>query len=65
MSIETQAILRALCESPPLLTDLPESRLFDQAALTLPVNTPKLSLQQKLGHIYEDALALLLKASDG
>lgn len=56
-------ILQSLIDSPLLLGDLPEASAFDQGALVLPGVIPALNLDQKLGHLYEEALAVLLDAS--
>ncbi|MBG7609208.1 MAG: DUF1853 family protein [Verrucomicrobia bacterium] len=57
-------ILQSLIHSPLLLLgDLPEAPAFDQSTLTLSSSPTTLNLNQKLGHLYEDALAILLEAS--
>ncbi len=58
-----QPILQSLISSPLLLGDLPEAPVFDQTTLSLPSFETPLNLDQKLGHLYEDALAILLEAS--
>ena len=62
--MSAELILQAICDCPILVGDCPEAESFDRADLILPANSAKLSLDQKLGHIYEDALELVLKASD-
>ena len=58
------ALYRSLIEGPLLLSDLPEAVSFPQRELALPEGElPPLNLAQKLGHLYEDALAVLLEAS--
>ncbi|MGJ8695647.1 MAG: DUF1853 family protein [Verrucomicrobiaceae bacterium] len=59
----TLLILNSLIHSSPLITHLPEASSFPHHSLSLPTEPPDLNLQQKLGHLYEDALALLLNAS--
>lgn len=56
-------LLQSLITGPLLVGDLPEAPTFPHQNLTLPASFPDLNLQQKLGHLYEDALALLLKSS--
>lgn len=60
----TQALLDSLQRGPLLVGNLPESSTFPFQNLTIPPGHPNLNLQQKLGHLYEDALALLLDHSD-
>jgi len=69
--IYTQALLESLRSAPLLVDDLPEAVCFDRSKFfsavkvepTLPV--PELNFSQKLGHLYEDALAhVLSSASD-
>jgi len=57
------ALLQSLIEGPLLLKDLPEAETFSHGALTLPETQPSLIFEQKLGHLYEDALATLLESS--
>lgn len=54
-----QAIFESLIHAPTLIGELPESQVFDRSHLTLPDPLPPLNLSQKLGHLYEQALALL------
>lgn len=46
-----------------LVGDCPEAESFDRSDLILSTNNGPLSLDQKLGHLYEDALQLILLAS--
>jgi hypothetical protein len=59
-----RAIFEALIEGPLLLDQLPESGVFDRYSLQLPDPLPDLNFRQKLGHLYEEALACLLENSD-
>ncbi len=65
MASTSQAILRSLMEAPLLVGDLPEAAVLGREALELPDPIPSLNLQQKLGHLYEEAMAMLLEASPG
>ncbi|MFD2275859.1 DUF1853 family protein [Rubritalea spongiae] len=47
-----------------MLGDLPNSSTFSLQQTSLPTPTPSLKFNQKLGHLYEDALAELLQASE-
>jgi len=57
------SILQSLIDGPLLVGDLPEARAFGHHHLDLPSRPDPLKLEQKLGHLYEDALAQLLKHS--
>ena len=57
------ALLQSLIAGPLLLADLPEAPAFSYHRLTLPKNIAPLNLEQKLGHLYEEALAQLLESS--
>jgi len=61
----TQALLESLKNSPALLRSLPEASLFDQSWLKMPhrENLSTLKFRQKLGHVTEDALSLLIEHS--
>ncbi len=59
----SQAILQSLIQAPLLLEDLPEAKGFPHQTLTLPPETSPLNFEQKLGHLYENALAQLLETS--
>jgi hypothetical protein len=63
IDLASKALLKSLIASPLLVTDLPEAVAFTHSALHLPDHFPPLDLQQKLGHLYEDALAVLIEAS--
>lgn len=62
--MSAELILQAIRESPVLIGDCPEADSFDRADLTAPQGKLEVSLDQKLGHLYEDALGLLLEHSD-
>ncbi|QQL46123.1 DUF1853 family protein [Sulfuriroseicoccus oceanibius] len=59
----TTLILHALCNSPLLIKHLPEASSFDREPLSPAEVSSPLNLDQKLGHLYEDALALLIQSS--
>ena len=59
----TKAICESLIESPLLVNDLPEAGSFPRASLKLPTREGSLNFEQKLGHLYEQALAALLESS--
>ena len=64
-SIE-HALFRSLVEGPLLVGDLPEAETFPYRDLSIPATVSsdaRLNLQQKLGHLYESALAVVLEAS--
>jgi hypothetical protein len=65
MTSPTQPLLQSLVQGPLLIGDLPEAARFPHHELALPTRNTPLKLQQKLGHLYEDALAILLEASPG
>jgi len=50
----------SLLEGPLLVGDLPEARVFSRKNWLPRVPKTALNLEQKLGHLYEDALALVL-----
>ncbi len=56
----SKALLQSVIGAPPLLDELPESSPFPHHSLTSPPATSSLNLAQKLGHLYEDAMAMLL-----
>jgi len=58
------ALLRSILVGPLLVGDLPEAKCFCRSNLRQPEAVPNLNLQQKLGHLFEDALASLLVASN-
>jgi len=59
------ALLKSILTGPLLIGDLPESKSFCRSKLRCPEVVPSINLQQKLGHLFEDALASLIAASDG
>ena len=59
----SEALFQSLIEQSPLLGDLPEAVSFPCQSLVLPRESCTLNLQQKLGHLYEDALAVLLEST--
>lgn len=59
----SRALYGSLVKSPLLVGALPEAGVFSKENLEVPELIPELSFQQKLGHLYEDALAYLLEAS--
>lgn len=63
-SIE-RALFQSLVHGPLLVGDLPEAATFPYRQLGVPTDSDgsDLNLSQKLGHLYESALAVLLKAS--
>jgi hypothetical protein len=61
--IVSKALFQSLIEQPPLLADLPEATTFPCKSLVFPKEICTLNLQQKLGHLYEDALAVLLEST--
>jgi len=61
--IVSKALFQSLIEGPLLLGDLPEATAFPCHSLTPPEEAITLNLQQKLGHLYEDALAVMLESA--
>ena len=61
--IISKALFQSLIEQPLLVGDLPEAVSFPCQSLVLPRESRTLNLQQKLGHLYEDVLAVLLASS--
>ncbi|MDQ8182654.1 DUF1853 family protein [Pelagicoccus sp. SDUM812005] len=59
----TRALLESLCAAPLLVGDLPEAPAWE-AELQVAGRSPALNFEQKLGHLYEDALALLIEGSE-
>lgn len=59
----SKSLLQSLSSGPLLVGDLPEAHSFPIDDFVIPDDTPPLNLQQKLGHLYEDALAALLENS--
>ena len=64
IEIQTQALLQSLFLCPPLVLDLPEAPSLDRNLLGKPQQEAVLNYSQKLGHLYEDALTILLESSD-
>ncbi|MGB6221858.1 DUF1853 family protein [Haloferula sp.] len=65
MFSHSHALCQSLIHGPLLIGDLPEASTFPRDRLRLPHIIPKLDLEQKLGHLYEDAMAVLLEESSG
>ncbi len=59
----SKVLLQSLTEAPRLMGDLPEARAFDSHSLIKPEEPVALNLDQKLGHLYEDACATLLEST--
>ncbi|CAA6689638.1 MULTISPECIES: DUF1853 family protein [unclassified Lentimonas] len=65
MGLETKALLNSLRAAPLLVGDLAEAAILDRLLLGEVVSEGiELNFQQKLGHLYEDALECLLDASE-
>jgi len=58
----SQQILSAILQGPLFLSELPEAQVFDRSDLASPSSATILNTGQKLGHLYEEALASLLTA---
>lgn len=63
MSPESYALIDSLKSAPLLVGDLPEAAAFDRSLLGVPNECTHLNFDQKLGHLYEDALRDLLDTS--
>ena len=61
--IVAKALFQSLIEGPLLVGDLPEGAAFPCHSLLPPKQASALNLQQKLGHLYEDALAVMLEST--
>lgn len=61
----SDAIFRSLLVGPLLVNDLPTAAPLDRRGLVAPVAIAELNFDQKLGHLYEDALATVLASSPG
>ena len=61
--IVSKVLFQSLIKGPLLLEDLPEAKAFPCHSLVPPKESTALNLQQKLGHLYEDALAVMLKST--
>ena len=59
----TAIILESFVTAPLLISDLPEALRFQPSTLSLPARPTPLNFSQKLGHLYEDALTILLTNS--
>lgn len=59
----TGALMDSLAEAPLLVGDLPEASVLDRSLLGVPAVEHQLNFQQKLGHLYEDALQHLIEQS--
>ncbi|MFK7911986.1 MAG: DUF1853 family protein [Akkermansiaceae bacterium] len=59
----SKALFKSLIQAPPLLNDLPEANTFPCRTLATPKDQQALNFQQKLGHLYEDALAVMLEST--
>lgn len=62
--LHANALLQSLRDVPLLVGDLPEAASLDRSLLGHPAPEMRLNANQKLGHLYEDTLRLLLCASD-
>jgi len=60
----TAALMHSLREAPLLVGDLPEAAVMNRSLLGLPEPHVSLNFEQKLGHLYEDALLHLLRRSE-
>ncbi len=63
MRREDALIYGALCKASLFLAEVPEAGVFERSALGLPTGERPLNFNQKLGHLYEQALAHLIDAS--
>ncbi|MDE0836980.1 MAG: DUF1853 family protein [Akkermansiaceae bacterium] len=61
--IVSKALFQSLIEGPLLLDDLPEATAFPSDSLVAPKEATPLNLEQKLGYLYEDALAVMLEST--
>ncbi len=59
----TRALLDSLCSAPLLVGDLPGAPAWD-VSLSVKGGSHVLNFEQKLGHLYEDAFALLIRGSE-
>ncbi len=60
---QLKAIIQSLLATPLLAGDIPEADVFDRYLLGNIVPDIELNFDQKLGHLYEDALQALIKTS--
>lgn len=63
MITKVNALLRSLQYAPLLVDTLPEAAAFDRTLLSQPAKNTALNFDQKLGHLYEEALQNLIEAS--
>tara|TARA_B110000967_G_scaffold126233_1_gene129064 strand:+ start:159 stop:968 length:810 start_codon:yes stop_codon:yes gene_type:complete len=63
-NLHSNALLQSIKDAPLLVGALPEAASLDRALLGMPTSGMRLNTNQKLGHLYEDALRLLLSESD-
>jgi hypothetical protein len=61
--LHSQALIASLRDAPLLVADLPEATSFDRRLFDHPDPLVILNENQKLGHLYEDALCHLMRAS--
>ncbi|MCB1097666.1 MAG: DUF1853 family protein [Verrucomicrobiae bacterium] len=61
----SRAIFDSLLHSELLVTDLPRATRFDRSLLAMPAAGTQVDFKQKLGHLFEDALAATIAAADG
>lgn len=59
------ALIESLLTSPLLVGDLPNAARLNLQNLIAPVRSVELNFDQKLGHLFEDAFAILLESSPG
>ncbi|NQY31786.1 MAG: DUF1853 family protein [Coraliomargarita sp.] len=64
MDLWTEALLSSLSDASLLVGDLPEAKCFTRSKLGTGVSGFHLNFEQKLGHLYEDALLHLLEQSE-
>lgn len=64
MMSDTLALLQSLRTASLLTSDLPEAPCFDRVLFGEPRSGVSLNFNQKLGHLYEDALEALIDSSD-
>ncbi len=63
MSTHSSAIIESLKSAPLLANDLPQASAFDRSLFNNVDVTAELNFDQKLGHLYEQALEILIKAT--
>lgn len=59
----SDSIFQSLLASPLLVGDLPNAARFSRHGLVAPAGSVELNFDQKLGHLYEDALATVFASS--